>query len=179
MSETGDAARPAAKTRDRSIEARRAARRMRYEREKRIVDGLNGGVPIAGIAAACDVREKHMRAVVRAILARRIPAPPEEFAAIQVGRLHDALNFAYGAMAKNNFRGADLLVRTIRELDRYHGFGAAKPRSRRPSRLDAPVSPFAIEAPRVDRRQLAPQVLEDLEICALGRIGLGRLGSSG
>ena len=106
----------------------------KFEREKLIVDCLSRGLSVGEVAANVGVGEKRMRAIIREILARRMPALPEAFAAIQVGRLNDALLFAYGAMAKNNFRGAELLVKIVRELDRYHGFVPAR---RRPSRREA------------------------------------------
>ena len=55
----------AAKPRNRSIEARRAARQARFERERLIVDFLNRGVPVAEIAARIGVTEKRMRALVK------------------------------------------------------------------------------------------------------------------
>ena len=78
MSETAGAA-PRAAPRDRSIAARRAVRLLKARREGRIVQFLNRGVSIAEIAAREGVTEKRMRAVIRDILARRMPAPPAEF----------------------------------------------------------------------------------------------------
>ncbi len=132
---------PAARPRDRSIEARRAARRARFERERLIVDYLNRGVSVAEIAQRIGVTEKRARALVKDILARRMPAAPEDFAALQVSRLNEALLVAYGAMSDQNLRAVALVVRIVRELDRYHGFAAADrrpagrtPRLRRRSR---------------------------------------------
>ena len=59
------AALSAAKPRNRSIEARRAARRAKFERERLIVDSLNRGVSVAEIAARIGVTEKRMRALVQ------------------------------------------------------------------------------------------------------------------
>ena len=53
----------------------RAAGVKKSERERAIVDHLDRGVPVV---------EMRMRAVVREILPRRMPAPPEEFVAAQV-----------------------------------------------------------------------------------------------
>ena len=50
------------KPRNRSIEARRAARLATFERERLIVDFLNRGVSVAEIAARIGVTEKRMRA---------------------------------------------------------------------------------------------------------------------
>ncbi len=172
---------PAATPRNRSIEARRAARRARYERERLIVDCLNRGVSIAEIAQRIGVTEKRARAVAKDILARRMPAAPEDFAALQVSRLNEALLVAYDAMSDQNLRAVALVVRIVRELDRYHGFVAA---DRRPGRADAEVeeapcgmdtSPFERRAPLLhevgasgaeapaDRPQTAPQAPETRE----------------
>ena len=66
-----------------------------------------------------------MRAVIREILARRMPEPPEAFVAIQVSRLNEALLVAFGAMTGANLKAVDRVVRIVRELDRYHGFQTA------------------------------------------------------
>ena len=57
-------------------------------------------------------------------LARRMPAPPEEFVAIQVGRLNEAMLVAFSAMeGTSNLKAVDRVVKIVRELDRYHGHG--------------------------------------------------------
>ena len=122
---------PAVKIRDRPIEARRAARAGKALRERRIVDLLNSGVSVAEIAAREGVTEKRMRALVWEILARRVPAPPAEFVALQVSRLNEALIVAYTAMSGTNLEAVDRVVRIVRELDRYHGFADADRPSRR------------------------------------------------
>ncbi len=96
--------------RDRSIEARRAARVAKFKRERRIIDLLNRGVSVAEIAAREGVMEKSMRAIVREILARRVPEPPAEFVALQLSRLNEALLVAYGAMSGANLRAVDRVV---------------------------------------------------------------------
>ena len=63
----------AEKPRNRSIDARRAARRATFERERLIVDSLNRGVSVAEIAARIGVTKKRMRALVHEILVRRMP----------------------------------------------------------------------------------------------------------
>ncbi len=135
---------PAAKSRDRSIEARRAARRAKFERERLIVNSLNRGVSVAEIAERIGVTEKRARALVKDILARRAPAAPEDFASLQVSRLNEALLIAYGAMSDQNLRAVALVVRIVRELDRYHGFVAA---DRRPCRDPRPADAEAQEPP--------------------------------
>ena len=120
---------PAARPRKRSIEARRAARVGKAERERLVIDSLNRGVSVAEIAERLGVTEKRTRAIVREILARRRPEAPEDFVALQLSRLNEALLVAYGAMSGQNLRAVGLVVRIVRELDRYHGFVAAETRS--------------------------------------------------
>ena len=134
---------PAAKPRDRTIAARRAARSAKFERERLIVNSLNRGLSVAEIAQRIGVTEKRARALVKEILAHRMPAAPEDFAALQVSRLNEALLIAYGAMSPENLRAVGLVVKIVRELDRYHGFAAA---GRRPRRDPRPVEVEAEEA---------------------------------
>ena len=138
----------------------RAARLKKFERERLIVDYLNRGLSVAEIAARAGVSEKRMRAVIREILARRMPAPPEEFVAVQLSRLNEALLVAYSAMGPTNLEAVGHVVRIVRELDRYHGLFAgrrlpeAAPRT--PVRaLEAPVEgTMAFGAALTCRRQL-------------------------
>ena len=118
-----------AKIRNRSIEARREARVANASRERLVIDLLNGGLPVAEIATRLGVTEKRTRAIVREILARRRPGAPEDYVALQISRLNEALLVAYGAMAGQNLRAVGLVVRIVRELDRYHGFVGAETRS--------------------------------------------------
>ena len=121
----------------RSIEARRVARQKKFERERVIVDSLNRGLPVAEIAERIGVTQKRMRALVRDILAHRMPEAPEDYAALQISRLNEALAVAYSAMSPQNLKAVALVVRIVRELDRYHGFvPAARPcRRGEPSRI--------------------------------------------
>src|SRR5271166_6346336 len=82
----------------------RAARLEKFKREQQIVNYLNRGVSVAEIAARVGLSEKRMRAVIREIVARRAPAPPEEFLAIQVSRLNEALLVAFSAMTGANLK---------------------------------------------------------------------------
>ena len=142
----------------------RAARLAKFQREQVIVDHLNRGVSVAEIAARIGVGEKRMRAIIREVLARRLPAPPQEFAAIQVSRLNEALLVAYSAMTDRNLKAVDRVVRIVRELDRYHGFDAVGRRRPEPSRLEAPVpGTLAFGAELVLRPELAPQDTEMIE----------------
>ena len=111
-----------AKARNRSIEARRAARVEKAVRERRIVDLLNHGVSVAEIAAREGVTEKRMRAVVREILAGRMPEVGADYAALQLGRLNEALLVAMSAMSGTNIRAVECVVRIVRAMDRYAGF---------------------------------------------------------
>ena len=125
MSDTVETA-PLAVPRDRSVEARRAKRQAKASRERRIIASLNRGVSVAVIAEWEDVGEKRMRALVRDILARRMPEPPAQFLAMQVSRLNEALLVSFDAMSGSNLQAVDRVVKIVRELDRYHGFVAAE-----------------------------------------------------
>ena len=153
---------PSAPRRDRSSAARRAARQRRAAREARIVDLLNRGVSVAEIADRDGVGERAMRKYIRTLLARRAPAPPAEFLALQVSRLNQALLVAYDAMSVVNLEAVDRVVKIVRELDRYHGFAVApEAATPRQARLAPPSSaPLALEAPRARMEQLAPQPIE-------------------
>ena len=116
------------KPRNRSIEARRAARVERAVKERRIVDLLNRGVPVTEIAAREGVTEKRMRAVVREILAGRMPEGGADYAALQLGRLNEALLVAMSAMSGTNIRAIECVVGIVRAMDRYAGFAPASRR---------------------------------------------------
>jgi len=136
----------------------RDGRLKKFKREQLIVDFLNRGAWVAEIAAQIGVGEKRMRAIIREILARRMPAPPEDFLAIQVSRLNEALLVAFSAMTGANLGAVDRVVRIARELDRYHGF---HPSVRQRPRLE-PSAEYAIAsgAAPENRPALPPQALE-------------------
>ncbi len=117
----------------------RAARLEKFQREQLIVDYLNRGVSVAEIAARVGVGEKRLRAIMREILARRMPRPPMEFVAIQVSRLNEALLVAFSAMSPTNLKAVDQVVKIVRELDRYGGAFAAEWARPEAPRLDAPA----------------------------------------
>jgi DNA-binding CsgD family transcriptional regulator len=154
--------------RQRSVAARRTARRNRAEREARIVSLLNRGVAIAEIAAREGLSPKRMRNLVREILARRMPQPPAEFLALQVSRLNEALLVSYSAMQNcesgANFEAVDRVVKIVRELDRYHGFAPRGEPTRAPEilRLAAPSqTPLALEGSIPSDSEIAPQAIEN------------------
>ncbi len=116
-----------------------AAPLERIKREQAVLDYLNRGLSMVEIAARVGVGEKRMRAVVREILARRAPPRPDEFVAIQVNRLNEALLFAFDAMAEGNLRSIDRVVSIVRALDRYHGVDVGRLRHGRLPREAAPA----------------------------------------
>jgi hypothetical protein len=146
---------PSAPKRDRSPEARRARRLKEVLRERRIVDLLNRGLPMAEIAGREGVTLNRMRKVVRDILAKRMPQAPAEYLALQVGRLNEAMFLSYGHMYSPeggpNFKAIDSVLKIVREMDRYHGFapGAAGAAPQPPAALPGP--PLAIAPPDLDR----------------------------
>ena len=130
MSEPASAAPVAAAPRHTPIPT--PASRLRRERDNLVIDSLNRGLSMAEIADTIGVSDKRMRALVREILARRLPPAPQEFAALQMSRLNAALGIAYSAMMKGDLRALDRVVRIVRELDRYAGFGGGKRPESRP-----------------------------------------------
>ena len=113
---------------------------------------------VAEIAARVGVGEKRMRAVIREILARRMPHPPEEFVAIQLSRLNEALLVAFSAMSPTNLKAVDQVVRIMAPL--------------RTGRLDAPDERApAFGAARVCNAELA---LQDFENASLDLAGHDR-----
>ena len=151
MSASAEAASPPVVRRDQSMAARRAARRKKAEREMRIVRLLDAGVSMSDLAEQEGLTQRRMRAVVQEILEKRVPPPPAEFLALQVGRLNEALNVSYGAMSGANLRAVDRVVRIVRELDRYHGFDPREPAGRPEEKClaDAPQAALAFQAPVV------------------------------
>ena len=93
---------------------------------------------VAEIAVRIGVGEKRMRAIIREILARRMPGPPEEFVAIQMSRLNEALLVSFSAMSPSNLKAVDQVVKIVRDLDRYGGAYAAERARPDAPRLDAP-----------------------------------------
>ena len=108
--------------RDRSVEARRDARLKKDARERRIVDLLDRGVSMAELAVREGVTLRGMQMLVKTTLARRGPAAPAEYLALQVSRLNGAMIVAYGSMANGNLDAVDRVVRLVKEMDRFHGF---------------------------------------------------------
>ena len=145
---------PAPEPRGRSIEARRAAHLDKARRERRIVALLNRGLSMAEIAAREAVTEKRMRAVVREILARRMPEAPADYAALQASRLNEALLVAMSAMSGTNLRAVECVVKILRAMDRYHGFAAPERAAGRDGRKRAARRPRVSRA--MGRRDAAP-----------------------
>ena len=148
----------------------RAARRKRFKREQLIVDCLNRGVSVAEIAGEIGVGEKRTRAVIREILARRMPHPPEQFVAIQVSRLNEAMFHAFIAMSPTNLKAVDQVVKIVRELDLYGGAFAAE--------WARPESAPARRARRRGRRVRARVAVQRRRACgARGRRSPGNFGA--
>jgi hypothetical protein len=157
---------------------RRATRLEKAEREQRVISLLNRGVSIPEIAAQQGLSLKRMRKLVCEILAERMPQPPAEFLALQVSRLNEALLISYSAMhttaGGTNFEAVDRVVRIVRELDRYHGFGAVtRPREELEARrLSPPMErPLALEGPNPSDSLITPQVTEKAQF---GRVNCER-----
>jgi len=123
-----------------------ALRLKALERGRIIVDYANRGVAIPEIAARVGMTESAARATLCDVLARSMPESPEEFAAIQMSRLNEALLVAFSAMAEMNLKAVDRVVRIVRALDRYAAVLAARPLRRTPAleRVAEPAAPPAL-----------------------------------
>ena len=87
---------------------------------------------------------------------------PDEFIQLQVRRLSEAMLVAYSAMTAGNLKAVDQVIKVVRELDRYHGFGAypnprifalAEPAAPAPLALPPlalPEPPAALAAPKAE-----------------------------
>ena len=106
---------------------------QKAERERRVIEGLKGGVAMAEIARREGITERGLRKYVRTLFARRAPEATGAFIATQMNRLNEALLVSFGAMSADNLPAVDRVVKIVRELDRYHGLsgGAAATESRR------------------------------------------------
>jgi hypothetical protein len=120
-----------------------ALRLKALERGRTIVEYANRGLAMPEIAARVGMTESATRAMLRDVLARSMPESPEDFAAIQMSRLNEALLVAYGAMGAMNLKAVDRVVRIVRALDRYAAVLAARPLARTPA-LDRDAPPPAL-----------------------------------
>jgi hypothetical protein len=123
---------------------RRATKRELAKRDLRFIEKLAAGATIEEIAASEGISAKWARERKRAILADRAIDPPHEFIQLQIRRLNEAMLFAYGAMSIGNLKAIDQVIKVVRELDRYHGFGSYPNAKRRAS---APPPPLALPEP--------------------------------
>ncbi len=103
--------------------------------------------------------------MIRETLARRMPHPPDEFVAIQVSRLDEALLIAFGAMSPGNLKPVDPVVTIVRELDRYGGAFAAEWARPAAPRRDAPIE-GAYGAAWICSAEPALQAFETAALCA-------------
>jgi hypothetical protein len=103
---------------------RRATKRELAQRDLRLIEKLAAGVTIEEIAASEGISCKWARERKAAILAERTIDPPHEFMQLQIRRLSEAMLVAYGSMTTGNVKAVDQVIKVVRELDRYHGFGS-------------------------------------------------------
>ena len=109
--------------------------------------------------------EKHMRALVRDILARRMPEPRAQFFALQVSRLEEALLVSLGAMSGSNLQAVDRVSRSCASsiaitVSSQQSAGAFRVASEAPEEI-APWLEAHIA--KRSRPQMAPQRLEKIE----------------
>jgi hypothetical protein len=173
--------------------APRSTRKEVVQRETRILRMLTAGVNGAEIARREGLSPRRTREMIQSFFARRRDMAPVDFVDLQVTRLQEALVVAYAAMNGGNMKAVAMVVKIVRELDRYHGLTAeaalAAPygnRARRqierqvPDRIEGPAAnwptlPAAAqvgsmeprESPESDaRRQDALQISDRMESAA-------------
>jgi hypothetical protein len=120
---------------------------------------LAAGVTIEEIAASEGISPRWVRECKAVILARRAIDPPHEFIQLQIRRLSEALLVAYSVMSNGNLQAVDRVVKVVRELDRYHGFGPYSNSQR--FTLPAPVEPPPALALPEPPAALAPPEAEE------------------
>jgi hypothetical protein len=103
---------------------RRATQREMAKRDLRLIERLAAGVTIEEIAASEGISCKWARERKAAILAERTIDRPHDFIQLQIRRLNEAMLVAYSSMTTGNVKAVDQVIKVVRELDRYHGFGA-------------------------------------------------------
>jgi DNA-binding CsgD family transcriptional regulator len=91
------------------------------ERERRVVEGLKGGVSMVEIARREGITQQGFRKYVLNLYANHAPEANREFIATQMIRLNAALNVSFGAKSAENLPAVDRVVKIVRELDRCHG----------------------------------------------------------
>jgi hypothetical protein len=125
---------------------RRATQREMAKRDLRPIERLAAGVTIEEIAASEGISCKWARERKAAILAERTIDRPHDFIQLQIRRLNEAMLVAYSSMTTGNVKAVDQVIKVVRELDRYHGFGAISSPQSFP---EAPVTPppLALLAP--------------------------------
>jgi hypothetical protein len=137
-------------------ERRRVTKRELMKRDLRLIEKLAAGVTIEEIAASEGITPQWARARKSAILAQRAIDPPHEFIQLQIRRLSEAMLVAYSAMSTGNVKAVDQVIKVVRELDRYHGFGLLPSAHRlaAPLPLALPEPPAALAPP--EREEAAP-----------------------
>ena len=128
----------------------RATKRELAQRDLRLIEKLAAGVTIEEIAASEGISVQWARERKAAILAERSLDRPHEFIQLQIRRLNEAMLVAYSSMTTGNVKAVDQVIKVVRELDRYHGFG---PLSISQSFAEAPVTPpplALLEAPEAE-----------------------------
>ncbi len=130
---------------------KRATRRETAMRDARIVRALAHGEAIDEVAAREGLTLKRARERVAAVVARRTPGPTEDFVAVQIARLNEAMLVAYGAMKDGNLGAVDRVLRITREYDRYQGLALTLARGAGAAAgggaIAPPVALAALQAP--------------------------------
>jgi hypothetical protein len=151
---------PASPSQRAAVRAQRRARRnQRIARRENFFDLIASGYSCRQIAEAAKVSAATVRREIdRAIAERRLDAP-ERYARVQVARLTKALRLADASIERGELKAIKPYMRLIAALDRYHGLGAARVRSRASASAHsaAPAAPpLSLTAPPLALPDAAP-----------------------
>jgi hypothetical protein len=127
---------------------RRATKREMAKQDLRLIEKLAAGVTIEEVAASEGISVKWARERRAALLASRVIDTPHEFIKLQIRRLSEAMLVSYSAMSNGDLKAVDQVIKVVRELDRYHGFGPHRNAARYAASLAAaPSPPLALPEP--------------------------------
>ncbi len=138
---------------------KRSTQRDMALRDSRLVRRLATGQSIEEVAAGEGISLRLARRRVSAILSRS-PAPPAEFAQLQMRRLNEAMIVAYGSLKVGNLKAVETVLKVTREYDRYAGLALTVASPAAPAALAPPAPRLALAPPQHDEATLTEAAAE-------------------
>lgn len=96
-------------------------------RAKRLLAAVVEGAELEAVAAQERLPASETQTILREELGRRWIAPMEDFAKIQIARLHNLCLHVMDRVDGGELAAVDRALKIIDRLDRYHGFSRASP----------------------------------------------------